>query len=196
MEFLGIGPLELLFVLLIALIVIGPKDMVKTGRTIGRMLRKVVTSPQWQMINRTSREIRNIPNRLIREAGLEEMQQDLENLKQTTTDIQKTLRESTILPPNQNAIPTKNTNNPKHAATDPAPEQADNQAPPLEPATGDQNVIIPGPSRSQLAGLSAWTTPPGTSDDPFDGSISTGQPNDLSAWISPPVPDPKKSENG
>ena len=40
MEILGIGPLELIFILLIALIVLGPGDMVKTGRTIGRFLIK------------------------------------------------------------------------------------------------------------------------------------------------------------
>jgi Sec-independent protein translocase protein TatA len=36
MDFLGVGPLELLFILLIALIVLGPNDMVKTGRTLGK----------------------------------------------------------------------------------------------------------------------------------------------------------------
>jgi sec-independent protein translocase protein TatB len=99
MEFLGIGPMELVFILLIALILMGPKDMAKTGRTIGKTLRKVVTSPQWRTINQTSKEIRNLPTRLIREAGLEEVEQDLNNLKKTTADIQKTIRDSTILPP-------------------------------------------------------------------------------------------------
>ena len=33
MEILGIGPSELLFIVLIAIIVLGPKDMQKAGRT-------------------------------------------------------------------------------------------------------------------------------------------------------------------
>jgi len=77
MEFLGIGPLELLFVVIIALIVLGPKDMVRAGKTIGRTLRKIVTSPNWRAIQQTSRELRQLPNRLIREAGLEELQKNM-----------------------------------------------------------------------------------------------------------------------
>lgn len=77
MDILGIGPLEILLIILVALIVLGPKDMVKAGRTIGAFLRRVVTSPEWHFVQRTSREVQNLPNRLIREAGLEEAQQDL-----------------------------------------------------------------------------------------------------------------------
>lgn len=77
MEFLGIGPLELLFVVIIALIVLGPKDMVKAGKTIGRTLRKIVTSSNWRAIQQTSRELRQLPNRLMREAGLDELQKNL-----------------------------------------------------------------------------------------------------------------------
>lgn len=77
MDILGIGPLELFFILLIALIVLGPKDMVKAGRTIGRVLRSVVKSPNWRMLQQTSREIRSLPNRLMREAGIEELQNSL-----------------------------------------------------------------------------------------------------------------------
>ena len=35
MEFLGIGPLELLLIFVIILLILGPKDMIKTGNTIG-----------------------------------------------------------------------------------------------------------------------------------------------------------------
>lgn len=72
MEILGIGPLELLLILAIALIVLGPDDMAKAGRTVGRFLRQIVTSPEWRTIQRASKDIRYLPNRLMREAGLEE----------------------------------------------------------------------------------------------------------------------------
>jgi Sec-independent protein translocase protein TatA len=45
MEFLGVGPLELFFILVLALIVLGPKDMIKTGRQLGSFLRYPL-SPQ------------------------------------------------------------------------------------------------------------------------------------------------------
>jgi Sec-independent protein translocase protein TatA len=82
MEILGIGPLELFFILLIALIVLGPGDMVKAGRTLGRFLRKVVTSPEWRTVQKASRELRYLPNRLMREANLEDLQKDLSDINQ------------------------------------------------------------------------------------------------------------------
>jgi sec-independent protein translocase protein TatB len=87
MEFLGVGPLELFFILVIALIVLGPSDMVKAGRTLGRVMRKIVTSPNWRLLQETSREIRYLPNRLIREAGLEELQKELPNSKQISQEM-------------------------------------------------------------------------------------------------------------
>ena len=87
MDILGVGPLELVFILIIALIVLGPRDMAKAGRTIGRALRKIVTSPSWRAVQQTSREIRNLPNRLIREAGLEDMKNHLPDPDQLKTDF-------------------------------------------------------------------------------------------------------------
>jgi len=69
MEILGIGMPELILILIVALIIMGPKDMEKAGRTIGKFLRKVVTSDGWKMFQQTSREIRTLPNRLMREAN-------------------------------------------------------------------------------------------------------------------------------
>lgn len=79
MDILGIGPLELLFIIVIALIVLGPKDMVKAGRTIGKFLRQLVTSPTWGAITQTSSELRTLPNKLIRDAGLDEDIKEIEN---------------------------------------------------------------------------------------------------------------------
>lgn len=77
MDIFGIGPTELAFIILIALIVLGPKDMQKTGRTIGRWLRNMTTSEGWRAFRDTSREIRNLPNRLMREANLEDLEKDV-----------------------------------------------------------------------------------------------------------------------
>lgn len=77
MDIFGIGPTELVFIILIALIVLGPKDMQKTGRTIGRWLRNMTTSDGWRAFRDTSREIRNLPTRLMREANLEDLEKDV-----------------------------------------------------------------------------------------------------------------------
>src|SRR5512143_790046 len=82
MEILGIGPSELLFIVVIALIVLGPRDMQKAGRMIGRWLRKVVTSDGWRLFQQTSREIQTLPNRLMREAALDELREVQNDLRQ------------------------------------------------------------------------------------------------------------------
>jgi Sec-independent protein translocase protein TatA len=87
MEFLGVGPLELFFIILIALIVLGPKDMVKAGQTIGQFLRKLITSSSWRTIREASEEIRTIPNRLMREAGIQEIRKEFDDIKNIGQEI-------------------------------------------------------------------------------------------------------------
>ena len=69
MEILGIGMPELIFVIIIALIILGPKDMQKAGKTIGKFLRNVITSDGRKIFQQTSRDLRTLPNRLMREAN-------------------------------------------------------------------------------------------------------------------------------
>lgn len=87
MQFLGIGPLELLLVAVIAVIVLGPKGMVNGAREAGKAIRKIVRSPLWRDVVDTSREIRDFPRKIVREAGIEK---DLEDLRRST---QETARE-------------------------------------------------------------------------------------------------------
>jgi len=92
MEILGIGPLELLFILLIALIILGPKDLEKTARTIGKGLNQLVRSDTWKTVMDASRQLRTLPNKLMREANLEELQKDTsKELTETTKEINKSL---------------------------------------------------------------------------------------------------------
>ncbi len=71
MEILGVGMSELVFIVIIALIVLGPKDMQKAGKTIGKWMRNIVTSDGWKIFQQTSRELRTLPNKLMREANEE-----------------------------------------------------------------------------------------------------------------------------
>jgi len=100
MEILGVGPSEFIFIVILALIVLGPKDMQKAGKTIGKWLRNIVTSDGWKMFQQTSRELRTLPNRLMRDAGNE--------INQIGTEINNTSKLSgsipyhTITPPRPN----------------------------------------------------------------------------------------------
>jgi sec-independent protein translocase protein TatB len=74
MEILGIGPLEALFILLIALIAVGPKDLGKAARSMGRLL-----------LSEASRSLRTLPNRMAREAALEELAQVKREMEEDVT---------------------------------------------------------------------------------------------------------------
>ena len=86
MEFLGVGPLELVLVIILALVFVGPRDMAKVGRDAGRFLNRMYRSPTWRTMNEASRELRNLPNRLAREAELDTLQRDLDQISRGVQD--------------------------------------------------------------------------------------------------------------
>ena len=77
MEFLGVGLPELAFIIIIILLVANPKDIAKTARLIGQWLNKLYKSDNYQLMQQASRELRHLPQRLAREAQLDELQKDL-----------------------------------------------------------------------------------------------------------------------
>jgi sec-independent protein translocase protein TatB len=115
MEILGIGASELLFILIIAIIVLGPRDMQKAGKTIGRWLNQLVRSDTWKVFQRTSAELRKLPQTLMREANIEiaEMERDLRNTIDPRTNL-------------------SSSSNPKNATTSPPPSQPRREYPPPE----------------------------------------------------------------
>jgi Sec-independent protein translocase protein TatA len=82
MELFGVGPLEFLLIVLIMLLLLGPKEMVLTARKIGKFIRQLVKSPIWGEVMETSREIRELPTKLVSDTGLEE---DFAQIKRDTS---------------------------------------------------------------------------------------------------------------
>jgi hypothetical protein len=89
MNILGFGVPEIVLIVVLALILLGPKDMVKTGRTLGKFLRKTIFSPTWLNIQQ---KVRNLPFELAREAGFEE-----DELNWGTHQFKKDLNNKQIL---------------------------------------------------------------------------------------------------
>jgi len=84
MQFLGIGPLEFVLIVVIALIVLGPGEMVKGAREAGKLIHRIVRSPLWRDVMDTSREIREFPRKIAQEAGIEK---DIEDLRRSTQGV-------------------------------------------------------------------------------------------------------------
>jgi sec-independent protein translocase protein TatB len=92
MEIFGVGPLEFILILVLALIILGPEDMVGTARKIGQWVYRVVRSPTWRSILETSQDLRNLPQKIVREAGLEDT---LKDIKQTADGVKTDLSQTT-----------------------------------------------------------------------------------------------------
>jgi Sec-independent protein translocase protein TatA len=76
MNILGVGPLELVIIVLILLLILGPEDLEKTGKTVGKWINKLTKSEGWMAVTRISRELRGLPARLAREAELESLRDE------------------------------------------------------------------------------------------------------------------------
>jgi Sec-independent protein translocase protein TatA len=88
-EVLGVGPLEVLLIVLLAIVLFGPKDIARTARTAGRTLNRLYHSEGWRTLLRTSETLRTLPNRLAREAELEE----LDDLRRTIAETERSVAE-------------------------------------------------------------------------------------------------------
>jgi Sec-independent protein translocase protein TatA len=91
MDLLGVGPLELIFILLIIFLVVGPNDMAATGKKIGRFLSTMRKSEFWRGVTQVTKEMRDLPTTLMREAEFEEtkkeLQKDFKDIKQISQEF-------------------------------------------------------------------------------------------------------------
>jgi Sec-independent protein translocase protein TatA len=120
--------MELFFIIILALIILGPRDMQKAGMTMGKWLNKLVRSDTWKLIRQASNKIKYLPNELMREAGLEdikkasidinqvvnkEISQTIKDISQSTMDPFQAWREQnlTSLPSNPDPLIPGSKNN-------------------------------------------------------------------------------------
>lgn len=121
MEILGIGPSELIFIFIIAIIILGPRDMQKAGKTMGRWLNQFIRSDGWKALQRASKEIRNLPTTLMREANMEDIQSMGRDIRQSIDPRQQPPASypSRNLPPSDpaTALPDPQTGNTETQST-------------------------------------------------------------------------------
>jgi sec-independent protein translocase protein TatB len=117
MEVFNIGPLELLLILVLAVLMFGPEDIVNFAHKAGRWIYNLRKSELWQEIVGTTKEIQEFPQKIMKEAELEETMKEINALNQTMLNSD---------PPSQAA---------SVAEPDPPPAQAAEEHP--EDATKD-----------------------------------------------------------
>lgn len=95
MEVLNVGPLEIITILIIMIILLGPQETIRTVYRVGRFIRDVVRSPQWKEIMGYSKVIRKLPQQMMSETGLEEAMQEIKEITdQTVSEVNTSLDES------------------------------------------------------------------------------------------------------
>lgn len=78
MEIFGIGPLELLFIILIALVVLGPKEMMGSAKKAAGWIKKLRQSEVWS----ATKEMMDLPNQVLKESGLDKEIKELQKESQ------------------------------------------------------------------------------------------------------------------
>ncbi len=112
MNFLNLGLPEVIFIIILALIIFGPNNLVKSAKDAGEFLRKATKSPYWQEVWATKRELDELPRMLAKEANLNETMRDLDNSVKNTSGAANTLVTEFLKEVNQNTI-----NEPKNIET-------------------------------------------------------------------------------
>jgi Sec-independent protein translocase protein TatA len=86
MQLFNVGALELVFILLLALIILGPRKAVKSAGDVGRWFKELMQSQFWQDLQTTSKEIKDLPKKLMDEA---EIQKTIEELDRSEAALQR-----------------------------------------------------------------------------------------------------------
>ena len=77
----GLGLPELIIILLVGFVVIGPKRSRELAVSVGRIIRRAMRSEWWREFNQVTNALRDLPNTLVRMAELED------DLRRVRTDL-------------------------------------------------------------------------------------------------------------
>lgn len=139
MDFLGIGPTEFIFVVIIMLIILGPKDTVKSWRRIGEMIRSLINHPMFRQVQDARQDLTKLGDKILKESGADELKETLGKDMKALQDEAKKVREATKFEIHRDKKKSQTAENPEPSQPEPAPNEN---------------------------GLSAWVTPPSKEKPP------------------------------
>jgi len=91
MKIFNVGALELVFIFLLAFLVLGPKKAVATAGDVGRWIKKLVSSKFWRDLVSTSKQIQELPQKMMDDA---EIQNTLKDLEHSANEIKSSIKET------------------------------------------------------------------------------------------------------
>lgn len=87
MEIFNIGVGELLFVIILAFILLGPERMIEAAGQLGKVVRKLVNSPVWKEINKGARDLDHLSQEILDKTGVNDSVETIRNINQEIAKI-------------------------------------------------------------------------------------------------------------
>ncbi len=115
MRILNIGIREVILLLLIMLILFGPKQMQENARKLAQTIRRFVRSDAWRTFLGMYDDVNAIKDEVIRESGIREVQDSLRGVNRELSSIDKDLRQTDFYQPPESpeSIPEPEGNSPE-----------------------------------------------------------------------------------
>ena len=126
MNILGVGPLEILVILILGLLVLGPEGMIKAGKTAGKFLHQLYQSEFWKLTRSSRGVIEKYTRELELTGRMENIREELSRLDMP--DRQRPMSES------PSPVPQKTT-----TTSDQGENRIDREAAPAEKKSGDSS---------------------------------------------------------
>jgi len=117
MKLFNVGALEFVFILLLAFIVLGPEKAIKAAGDVARWIKGLTSSQFWKDLVSTSREIQDIPKKLMEETEIQNTIADLDrsfgDAKSALAETQKSINSNANL--QEEEIPEEDLINPENS---------------------------------------------------------------------------------
>lgn len=119
MRILNIGIREVILLLLIMLILFGPKQMQENARKLAQTIRRFVRSDAWRTFLGMYDDVNAIKDEMIRESGIREVQDSLRGVNRELNSIDRDLRQTDFYqtPESPESIPEPEEKSPETTKT-------------------------------------------------------------------------------
>ena len=91
MEIFNIGALEFFFIILLAFIILGPKKAVEMAGKVGQWVKDFVKSPFWKDIVSTSKDIKDIPRKIMDDV---EIKSTIDEIERSTRVVNQKIKDT------------------------------------------------------------------------------------------------------
>ena len=96
MRIFNVGIREVILLLVIMLILFGPRQMQENARNLAKWIRKLVRSDTWRTFLGLVDDVNTIKDQVIRESGIKEVQDSLRGVNRQLGEIDADLRRTDL----------------------------------------------------------------------------------------------------